>query len=457
MKIIILGAGHVGGSLAQILADEANDITLIDQDPEPLRSYRDQADLKTIAGFPSHPDVLRQADVEDADMLVALTPSDEVNMVACRTAHTLFHVPTKIARIHSPAYLEHPELFEKDAVPVDVVISPEQLVSKNIHRLIRYPGSLQVVEFVNGHLLMIAAKAEHGGQLIGKQVRDIPSLLPDVELHIAAIYRSNRVIVPSGSTELHSGDEVFFLAAKEQAHSMTAALRNTEKAYSRVLIAGGGRIGMHLAQLLIPDYDVKVIERDKHRTQYLAEHLDGAIVLHGDAASEELLHEENVDNTDVFCALTSDDEDNILSAMLAKYLGARKVMSLISRPSYVHLIQSDKIDVAISPQQDSLGALLRHIRKGDVANAHSLRHGAAEAIEGVAHGDANTSRLVGRTLDRIRTPPGVTIGAVVRGDQVYMAHHNVVVEPDDHVIMLVNEKRRIPEVEKLFQVSATFF
>ncbi len=456
MKIIIVGASHVGGSLAQILADEANDITLIDEDAERLRVYHDRADLRTIAGFPSHPDVLRRAEAEDADMLVALTPNDEINMVACRVAHTLFHVPTKIARIHSTAYLENPALFEKDAVPVDVLISPEQLVAENVYRLIEYPGSLQVVEFVNGHLLLVAVKAEHGGQLINKQIREIRNLLPNADVHIPAIYRENRVIIPGGATELQSGDEVFFLAAKEQVRTMTAALHNTEQPYSCVLIGGGGRTGMHLAQLLMGDYSVKVIERDKQRARHLAERLDDVIVLHGDASSEELLIEENVDRTDVFCALTSDDEDNILSAMLAKHLGARKVMSLINRPSYVDLIQSDRIDIAISPQQDSLGALLRHIRKGDVVTVHSLRRGAAEAIEGIAHGDANTSRLVGRRLDRVRVPPDVAIGAVVRGDKVYMAHHDVVIEADDHVIFFLNDKRRIPEVEKLFQVSATF-
>ncbi len=457
MKIIILGAGRVGGSLARILADEANDITLIDEKAELLRVYHDQADLRTIAGFPSHPDVLHHADAENADMLAALTPNDEVNMVACRVAHTLFHIPTKIARIHSAAYLENPALFEKDAVPVDVLISPEQLVSKNIYRLIKYPGSLQVVEFVNGRLLMVAAKAERRGQLIDKQVRDIPTLIPDVDIHISAIYRNNRMIIPGGTTKLQSGDEVFFLAVEEQVRTMAAALRNAEEPCLRVLIAGGGRIGMHLAELLTDDYKVKIIERDKQRARYLAERLDGVIVLRGDASSEEILIEENVDCTDVFCALTSDDEDNILSAMLAKHLGARKVMSLINRPSYVDLIQSDRIDVAISPQQDSVGALLRYIRKGDVVTVHSLRGGAAEAIEGVAHGDANTSRLVGRRLNRIRVPPNVTIGAVVRNDKVYMAHHDVVIEPNDHIILFLNDKRRIPEVEALFQVSATFF
>ena len=456
MKIIILGAGHVGGSLARILADEANDITLIDENAEKLGVYHDQADLRTIVGFPSHPDILSLADAENADMIAALTPNDEVNMVACRVAHTIFHVPTKIARIHSTAYLEQPLLFEKDAVPIDVLISPEKLVSENVFHLIKYPGALQVVEFINGYLLMVAAKAESGGALIGKQIRDIPSLFSKAEVHISAIYRDNRVIIPSGTTRLESGDEVFFLSPKHQAHTMTAALRNTEKPYSSILIAGGGRTGMHLAELLGRDYDVKIIERDKQRTVYLAERLNGAIVLHGDASNEELLIEENVDSTDVFCALTSDDEDNILSAMLAKHLGARKVMSLINRPSYVNLIQGEKIDIAISPQQDSIGALLRYIRKGDVAKVHSLRRGEAEAIEGIAHGDASTSRLVGRKLDDIRLPPDVTIDAVVRDKKVYMSYHNVTIEPNDHVILFVNDKRRIPEAEKLFQVSATF-
>ena len=457
MKIIILGAGHVGGSLARILADEANDITLVDEDIEKLRQYQEQADLKIVPGFPSHPNVLQSADAENADMLVALTPSDEVNMVACRVANTIFNIPKKIARIHSSQYLDHSDLlFKKDAVPIDMLINPERLVSENIARLIDYPGSLEVVEFARRHLLMAAVKAEYGGRLIDKQVGDIPSLMPDVEVCISAIYRDAEFIIPGGTTRLRSNDEIFFLAAPEHVPEITLALRNAEERCSRVVIAGGGRIGAHLAESLNGKYAVKVIERDRRRASYLAEYFNNVLVLHGDASSEEILREENIDHADVFCALTSDDEDNILSAMLARHLGAHKVMALVNRTSYVEMMHESSIDITISPQQDSIGALLRHIRKGDLVKVHSLRHGAAEAIEGIAHGNSGTSRLVGRRVQDIHPPRDATINAVVRDDRIYMAHHNVTIESGDHVILFLNNKRRIPEVEKLFQVSATF-
>ncbi len=457
MKIIILGASHVGGSLARILADEANDITLVDEDIEKLRRYQEQADLKIVSGFPSHPDVLQSADAENADMLIALTPSDEVNMVACRVANTIFNTPKKIARIHSTQYLDHSDLlFKKDAVPIDMLINPERLVSENIARLIDYPGAFEVVEFARRYLLMVAMKAERGGRLIDRQVGDIPSLLPDVEVCISAIYRDTEFIIPGGTTRLHSNDEIFFLAAPEHVPEITLALRNARERYSRIVIAGGGRIGAHLAETLNGRYKVKIIEQDQSRASYLAEYFNHVLVLHGDASSEEILREENIDHADVFCALTSDDEDNILSAMLAKHLGARKVMALVNRTSYVEMMRESSIDITISPQKDSIGALLRHIRKGDLVKVHSLRYGAAEAIEGIAHGDSSTSQLVGRRVQDIRPPRDATINAVVRGDRIFMAYHNVTIEPGDHVILFLSDKRRIPEVEKLFQVSATF-
>ena len=458
MKIIILGAGHIGGSLARILADEKHDITLVDTNPTALDDHQTFADLRTIVGFPSSPDVLRKADAENADMLLAITNDDEVNMIACQIAHTLFNIPTKIARVYNASYFQNPELFGDQAVPIDVVIRPEQLVSEHIRRLIKYPGALQVVEFVNGRLLMVAVEAEKGGQLTGKCLHDIETELPGIEVRVVAIYRHGMsMVTPAGNTRIENGDEVFFIIAEEHVRTMTAALHNIEESYSRIFIAGGGRIGMHLAKVLMQDYQVKVIERDKERVKALAEILDDAVVLYGDATNEEIMTEENVDSADVFCALTSDDEDNILSAMLAKYLGARKTMSLISRPKYVDLIQHGSIDVAISPQQDSISALLRHVRKGDVTQAYSLRRGTAEAIEAVAHGEEKASRVVGRTIGELKLPAGAVIAALVRDEEVLMAKNATSICAGDHVILFVDNKRCIPDLEKLFQVKATFF
>lgn len=456
MKIIILGAGQVGTSLAYSLASEANDITIVDARGEVLQDLRDRVDLRTVTGLASHPSVLEQAGAEDANMVIAVTDSDETNMVACQVAFTLFHTPTKIARIRATEYLTYSNLFVQEALPIDVLISPELLVTQYIQRLIEHPGALQVLDFANGRVQLVAVRAQSGAPLVGQELRAIAEHTPDIQSRVAAIFRHDRAIQPDGHTVIKPEDEVFFVAANKYIEAVTAELRTVDKPYKRIVLAGGGNIGGHLALALEPRYQVKIIERDARRARYLSENLDKTIVLYGDAADQEMLIEENIEHTDVFCALTNDDEANILSAMLAKRLGARKVMSLINRPSYVDLVESGIIDIAISPQQVTIGTLLTHIRRGDVVAVHSLRRGAAEAIEAVAHGDAKTSRVVGRPIEKIKLPPGTNIGAIVRGQEVIIAHHDTVIESEDHLLMFLIDKKHISEVERLFQVDITF-
>jgi len=456
VKIIILGAGQVGSSLANHLASEANDITVVDTERQRLQALLDRLDLRTVVGLASHPDVLAQAGAEDADMIIAVTNSDETNMVACQVAYTLFHTPTKIARVRAQEYLMHPQLFANEALPVDVLISPEQLVTDYIHRLIEYPGALQVLSFAEGKVQLAAVRAYYGGPLVGQELHKLRQHMPNVETRVAAIYRRNRPIIPEGTTVIEADDEVFFIAAKKDIRAVMGEMRRLERPARRVIIAGGGNIGRRLAKALENRYQVKIIDHNAERTRALSEELERTIVLHGDAADGDLLLEENIEDTDVFCALTNDDEANILSAMLAKRLGARKVMALINRAAYVDLVESGEIDVAISPQQATIGSLLTHVRRGDVAAVHSLRRGAAEAIEAIAHGDHNASKVVGRAIEQIKLPHGTTIGAIVRGDEVLVAHHDTVIESEDHVILFVVDKKRIPEVERLFQVGATF-
>ncbi len=457
MKIIILGAGQVGSSVAQNLASEANDITVVDNRPEILRELQDRIDIRTITGPASHPEVLTRAGAEDADMILAVTNSDETNMIACQVAYTLFHTPIKVARVRAQEYLAYSKLFTQEALPVDVLISPEQLVTDYIRRLIEQPEALQVLEFAGGRVQLVAVRAVEGGPLVGQELRELRSHMPGIEARVAAIFRSSSDILPKGDTVIEANDEVFFIAARKNIRAVTSELRDLDKPVKRVIIAGGGNIGLRLAKSIESRYQVKLIDRNSETARRLSEQLGSAIVLLGDAADEELLLDENIENTDVFCALTNDEEANILSAMLAKRLGARKVMSLINRPSYVDLVQSEAIDIAISPQQATIGSLLTHVRRGDVAAVHSLRRGAAEAIEAVAHGDSKTSRVVGRTVDEIKLPPGTTIGALVRGEEVIIAHHNTVIESDDHVILFLVDKQHIPAVERLFQVGVTFF
>jgi trk system potassium uptake protein TrkA len=456
MKIIILGAGQVGRSVANALVSEANDITVVDQNDLLLQELQNRLDLRTVKGHAGHPDVLRRAGAEDADMILAVTNSDETNMVACQVAYTLFHTPTKIARVRAQGYLDYEKLFDADAVPVDVLISPEQLVTDYIMKLIEFPGALQVLDFADGRVRLVAVKAYHGGALVGHALSTLYEHMPEVDARVAAIYREGEVIQPKGDTVINAEDEVFFIAAAENIRSVMSELRKLESAYKRVIIAGAGNIGRRLASALEQKYRVKLIERDPVRARDIAERLESTIVLHGDSADEDLLLEENIENTDVFCAVTNDDEANILSAMLAKRRGANRVMALINRPAYVDLVQSETIDIAISPQQATIGTLLTRVRRGDVVQVHSLRRGAAEAIEAIAHGDRSSSKVVGRAIEEIKLPKGTTIGAIVRDEQVLIAHHDTMIESEDHVILFVVDKRRIREVEKLFQVGVTF-
>jgi trk system potassium uptake protein TrkA len=456
MKIIILGAGQVGSSVAENLVSEANDITIVDTDAQRLQALQDRFDLGTVAGHASHPEVLARAGAEDADMILAVTNSDETNMIACQVAYTLFHTPTKIARVREIEYLSQPQLFTQEALPIDVLISPEQLVKDYVQRLIEHPGALQVLDFADGRVSLVAVKAYYGGPLVGHELRDLREHMPKVDTRVAAIFRRGRAIIPEGATVIEADDEVFFIAANKNIRAVMSELRKLDKPCKRVMLAGGGNIGRRLARSLESKYQVKLIDHNYDATKRLSEELESTIVLYGDAADEELLLEENIENTDVFCALTNDDEANILSAMLAKRMGARKVMALINRAAYVDLVQSGIIDIAISPQQATIGSLLAHVRRGDVVVVHSLRRGAAEAIEAIAHGDSHTSKVVGRTVENIKLPRGTTIGAIVRGEDVIIAHHDTVIEEDDHVILFLVDKNRIVEVEKLFQVGITF-
>ena len=456
MKIIILGAGQVGSSLAENLASEANDITLVDNDEAALRALQDRLDIRAVAGVASYPDVLQAAGAEDADMLIAVTDSDETNMVACQVAYTIFHTPTKIARLRAVEYLSQQKLFAQDALPIDVTISPEQLITEHIYRLIEYPGALQVLDFADGMVQLVAVKAYYGGPLVGHELKTLREHMPGIDTRVAAIYRRGHALIPEGHTVIEADDEVFFIAATKNIRRVMSELRRLDKPYKRIMIIGGGNIGTRMAAILEQDYQVKLIDHNAERAQAISEKLDNTIVLLGDAADKELLLEENIDKVDVFCAVTNDDEANILSSMLAKRMGARKVMSLINRAAYVELIESGEIDIAISPQHATIGSLLTHIRRGDVVKVHALRRGAAEAIEAIAHGEQSNSKVVGRRIEELKLPPGTTIGAMVRDTEVIIAHHDTVIESEDHVILFLVNKKYIPEVERLFQVGITF-
>lgn len=472
MKIVILGAGQVGSSVAENLVSEANDITVVDTNPERLKKLQDRFDLRTVGGNAAHPVTLAQAGARDADMLLAVTQSDETNMVACKLGATMFNIPTKIARIRSADYLSHPEIFAPENFAVDLPICPEQVLTDYIAKLLEFPESLQVLEFAGGKVSLVAVRAFHGGPLVGHELQYLRKLMPHTETRVAAIFRQDSPIIPEGNTVVEAGDEVFFIAATENIREVMRELRRRDKPVKRVMIGGGGNIGRRLAKAIEHRYEVKIIEFSKVVAERLAGELDKTLVLTGDVTDEELLQTENIGDMDVYCALTNDDENNIMSSLLARRMGARKVVALINRGSYVNLVQAGQIDIAISPAQATIGSLLAHVRRGDCVAVHSLRRGAAEALELVAHGDSRSSRVVGRRIEQIDLPKGATIGAIVRRrepagalgerkrdhkDEVIIAHHDTVIEPEDHVIVFVVNKRMVPRVEKLFQVDIGFF
>jgi trk system potassium uptake protein TrkA len=450
MKIVILGAGQVGRTAAYHLSrEESNEVTVVDTNEEVLRDLQDRLDIRTVAGNAAYPSVLEAAGTASADIIVALTSSDEVNMMACEVAYTLYRTRTKIARIRSSEYTKHPKLFADEALSVDVWISPEQLVTDYIAELIRYPGALQVLDFADGRVRLVGIRARKGGLLVSQKLAKLKEHHPNTEARVVAVYRAGRNIKPDGETVIEENDEVFFLAARDDIRKFMSEIRKEEAPARRVVIAGGGNIGLALARRLEEQHHVKLIERDPKRARRVSELLLNTIVLSGDA-DEELLIEENIDSCDVFASLTNSEEANILSAMLAKRLGAKKVMALINKPSYAELMESGSIDIAISPQTITIGSLLAHVRRGDVVRVHSLRRGAAEALEAVVHGTDRTSRVVGKRVGDIPLPEGAAIGAVVRGEEVHIAHHDTVIANDDHVIVFLSDRRHVEQVERLF-------
>ncbi len=475
MNIIILGAGRVGESVAESLVSEKNDITMIDTDPQRLRALQERLDLRGVTGNGIQPSVLEAAGARDADMLIACASADETNLVACKVAHEVFSIPTRIARVRSPEFERGSKLMGAEGFAVDEVLCPEESVTTTIRKLIDYPEALQVLEFADGAVSLIAVRVVSGGPMVRHIISELPQLVPQVEMRFVAIYRKDDLgndqrVVCDGTTRIEPGDEVFVLAATKDIRRVLDALRLRDQPVRRVMIAGGGRVGLRLARVVQKDCRIKLIEPELTRCEYLTTQLDSdVLVLQGDSTDEDLLEREQVQDVDLFIALTNDDEDNIMSCLLAKRMGAKRVLALINRRAYADLVQGTQIDIALSPSQTVIGELLAYVRRGDVEAVYSLRRGAAEALEAVARGDHKTSRVVGRRIDQITLPRGAMIGAIVRGGvasegdssavkprQVIMPHHDTVIERDDHVIVFVPRKRQVREVEKLFQVGATF-
>lgn len=456
MKIVILGAGQVGKTVSESLASEANDITLVDRQSEALKDIQNRLDVRTVIGYAAHPDILARAGLEDADLLLAITNSDETNIVACQAARFVFNTPKCLARIRSQEYLSHPGLFESHAVPIDYVISPEQLVTTYIKHVIEKPGILQAVDFADGKVQLVVVRADLGGTLVGRELHEFTKRSLKDRARVLAIFRGKQTILPDDATVVEAGDEVLVAAARRHVADAVIAFRRPGAGTRKVMIAGGGRIGNRLAESLASRYYIKLVERDPGRCHDLAESLEGVMVLKGDASDADMLMEEGVKDIDFFCAVTNDDEANIVSSMLAKKLGARHVLAIVNRSSYIDVAEGSAVDIVVSPAQVMIGAILAHIRRADVISVHEFRRGAAEAIEVSVHGDVKTSKVIGRRVDELPLPHGVVVGAISRGSKTIFAFQEAVVQPEDHIVLFLSDKNTIADVESLFQVEITF-
>jgi len=451
MKILILGAGVTGSSVAEALASEENDIVVVDFRTELLDALKERFDIATVAGNAAHPRVLEQAGARTADMIIAVTDRDETNMLACVIINALYSQPKTIARVRAVDYLKNPRLFGPNGIPVDIVISPEQIVMEAIRNLIEFPGVLHISDFADGLVRLFSVKVLADGILTGKKIKTLSARLTDDKIRIVAIFRQGKPLVVNGEAIIETGDEVFLVAPREQVQEVLKALNKMEAPLKRIIIAGGGHVGKRLALALENDHQVKVIEKDPRRAHKIANDLERTVVLLGDCTDEALLLDESIGDTDLFCAITENDGVNIVSASLAKNLGVRKAFCLLNHISYSKLLPGTGIDVAVLPNQETLGSILKHVRRGDVAQVSSLCGGTAEAIEAIAHQGSDLNSVVGRRVDAVSFPEGIVMGALIRDKQVISIHCNTVFEEGDHVVMFVMDKKLIVNVEKKFQ------
>jgi len=451
MRIVILGAGRVGFTVASNLSSENIDIILIDKNQDVVDAASERLDVSAICGNVSHPDVLEAAGIKSADIVIAATDSDETNMMACQVAHHLFKVPQKIARVRAKTYLDvQDKLFNANAIPIDIIINPENEIVQFIKNLILHPGSQQVLSFANGALSLVETKCNQDCALIGRSLAELTQQLQGIYARIALIYRKNEIIIPNYKTIVEEGDRVFFIAPSGDIQRVLSLLFNQDKAYKRLIIAGGGRIGLGLAKELENTLQVKIITKTPQKAYQLSEQLDHSIVLSGDATDEAFLLDENVDRTDVFCTLTSDDETNILCSMLAKSLGAKVVMSLVDRNAYMNMVDNGSIDNVIYPQHTTIGKILSQIRQGNISGVHSLLRGKAEALEVIIQSNYKNS-LAGKTIRDIKLPNGSLVIGLVRNNIALPTQQDCVVNEGDHLIIFISDRSLVQQVESIFQ------
>jgi trk system potassium uptake protein TrkA len=458
MKVIICGAGQVGFNIARYLSREENDVTLIDSEARLIEQISDTLDVQGVVGYASHPDVLEQAGARDADLLIAVTHYDEVNMVACQVAHALFEVPRRIARVRAQNYLQrgYSELFNRQNMAIDEIISPEIEVARAIAHRLGIPGAFDAIPLSDGRITLVGLRCDENCPVVDTPLRQLTELFPDLAMSVVAIRRGERQIAPTGEDRMLVGDEVYFVVDSRHVKRALSAFGHDEPEARRLIIVGGGNIGMFLAESLerdSPGIQVKLIEVNRQRAEQVAQSLSRTMVIHGDALDLEILTEANVKSTETIVAVSDDDEVNILASLLAERHGCKRSIALINKPVYGSLIGQLGIDAVVSPRAITVSTILQHVRRGRIRSVHSVGDGFGEIIEVDA---LPTSALVGRPLREAKLPPGVLIGAVLRGDAVIVPRGDTVIKPEDRVVMFAIAES-VPKVEKMFSVRLEFF
>lgn len=452
MKIVIVGAGEVGFHIAQKLSEENQDVVLIDKDPGQIRRISENLDVQALRGSGTSPSLLREAGISEADLLVAATDSDEVNLISCLLARNLNPVMVKVARVRNQEYLAEENLFSRQMLGIDRIINPESVLVETIRNLMTVPGADDVVPFVGGRVKLIAITVTETSPLVGRKLRSLRQ--PEEKILIGAIVRGQKVVIPRGEDEIKAGDLIYVTVRNQEIHHLHHLLHIPEGNLRRVLIVGGGQTGAALASLLDKSRtSVKVIDRDARRCAALAQRLDKVIVINGDGTDQDLLREENIRDVDFMIALTGDEESNILMALLAKELGARKTITRVSKLSYIPLVSALNIDTVVSPRLSAVRAILQYIRRGKIISVAPLKGEHAEAIEAEA---LETSEIVHKPLATVPFPKGALLGAIVRGEEIIIPRGDSVVQPQDRLIIFTLRKV-VPKLEKLLTVKLEYF
>ena len=449
MKIVILGAGRIGGSLARNLSNSNYEVCIVDEDKNKLSDLEDKLDIMTVEGHASHLNTLKKSGLDNETTLLAVTSNDEVNIVACQLAKKVFKVKKTICRFRDDVYFDQLSVFGEGVI--DIPISPEDEITSHLKELIDHPGSNQIESFANGKVKLVSVKAKKKGKLVGRELKGIKEDMPNIDAFVPTIYRKGNPFIPSGETIIKENDEIYFISSESNIGAIVDEFRDHEEQYSRIMIAGGGKVGFSLAKDLEKDYNVKLIDSNPERCMKLSKELDKTIVLSGSATDESLLKSENISNIDIFCALTDDDETNVMSSLLAKKMGAKKTMIILNNPSYLGLVPGF-IDIYIAPYRLTVSSVLQDLRDSNIAQDVILKVNlGAEAIEGIVHANEFTSPLFGKPIKDVPLPEGCVIAAIIRHGELIIPSSSVDLTLNDHLIIFLSDKNKINEVEVLFK------